>query len=166
MNRYTVNSKKGRFFQIVSDIEKLCDITYEKWTNREAEVSMYTGEKFVITAEKIFSKKIEVKQEEKVIATIAPCSKDVLKICLEDGSHYFFKKSEINKAAYVIASVDDKELVAIEQEFKWKTLSFKSILYTNQNDVPFILLPICVYCANIQKSSFVGVASFMSNSST
>lgn len=163
MKQYHVNSKNGRVFQIISDIEIVCEMIYERWTNREAEVKMYSGEKYTISAEKIFSKKIEIKQENQVIAAIAPCSKDVLKISLNGEAHYFFKKSETNKSAYVITDSNNKELVAIEQEFKWKTLSFKSMMFTSDQDIPFILLPICLYCNNIQKSSFVGVASFAGN---
>ena len=165
MENYNVLSKKGRWYKIDKNEEEIAVMMYEKWSNRDAEIKLNKTEMFFISADKLLSSMIEIKQGNTVAAYAEPDHKGEVIITIKNqhGSDevFVFAHDHTSKNRYVVTNQQNEEIIVAEQEFKWRTLSYKCTLSATENIHPLLLLPITLYCVNIYRSSFVGNAAMV-----
>lgn len=162
---YKILSKKGRVYKITQDDRDVAVLTYEKWSNRDAEIVMSSGSVYQVSADKLLSHIIEIKKNDVLIAKAEPNFKgDVMITYFEDeeADVYLFSRVINQNNDYVMRDLDGNNLIFIHQEFQWKTLSFFGSISLEHDAINPVLMPITLYCANIFRSSYIGTAAMVS----
>ena len=163
---FKILSKKGRVYKINFEDREIASLAYEKWSNRDAEITMNDGLVYQVSADKLLSNIIEIKQKDTLIAKAVPNFKgDVVLTLFRSGEaeEFLFSRVPNQQNDYVVRDQDGNNLIFIHQEFQWKTLSFFGSISLEHEQVDLVILPITLYCANIFRSSYMGNTAAMVN---
>ena len=161
---FKIVSTKGRIYKITHEQREIASLSYEKWSNRDAEIKLVDGTACHVCADKLFNNIIEIKQDERVIGRAEPNFKGGLILTFfSDGETevFLFSKADDEQNKYRLLDSVGNESMLIQLEFHWKTMQFYGNITLVHDWRDWSILPIALYCANIFRSSYMGNTDYI-----
>ncbi len=146
--KYTATGKGNRHFEIADEQQKAVGkLDYETWSANKAKASVW-GNVYEMAPQGFWRTTIGVTRNGQPIATLKAKMGSQIVFSFDNGTTLLFKKKSLWSSSYVVLDASEREVAIIDQNFKWKGLSFnyEIEIYTNNLDsevntlLPFLLV--------------------------
>lgn len=152
MGQYKVNSANSRDFILTMDNINIGELKYPKWYSFKAEMSLADNALYQLIPKGLWDSRIELKQGEKTILYFEMGWKGIVINFNNSDKKYLLKLKGLLSNKFVLIGPDEKELLAIETDFKWAKLTFDFNIKTSNEFDNFenkeVLLLTTLHCVN------------------
>lgn len=152
MGHYKVNSKNSSDFILTMKNVKIGELKYLKWYSFKSEIVLADNSRYQLEPKGFWDSKIEVKQGEEIILYFEMGWKGIMINLNNSGTKYLLRSKGLLSSKFVLVDTDEKELLAIENDFKWMELTFNFNIETSNEfdnfDNKEILLLTTLHCVN------------------
>ncbi|NUY79613.1 hypothetical protein HUK80_01800 [Flavobacterium sp. MAH-1] len=152
MGHYKVNSTDSRNFSLSKSDVLIGELKYSKWYSFKAEVSLADGSIYTLEPKGFWDSKIELRKGDKTILYFEMGWKGIVINFIESEKKYLLRLKGLLSSKYVLVDIHDKELLAVETNFKWSKLTFDFNIETSGEFDEFdnneVLLLTTLHCIN------------------
>jgi hypothetical protein len=152
MGHYKANSTNSRDFDLTAGDEKIGQLKYAQWYSFKSEISMADNSSYQFEPKGFWDSKIELKKGKEKLLDFEMGWKGILINISDSKQQYLLKLKGLLSSTFVLVDTNQKELMAIETDFKWTkfTLDFNietSNEFDNFDNKEIILLT-ALHCVN------------------
>jgi len=152
MGHYKVNSTNSSDFILTSNNVNIGELKYAKWYSFKAEMLLADHSLYQLEPKGLWDSKIELKQGEKTILYFEMGWKGIVINFNDSDKKYLLRLKGLLSSKFVLVDTDEKELLAIETDFKWAKLTFDFNIETSNEFDNFenkeVLLLTTLHCVN------------------
>jgi len=152
MGHYKVNSTNSRDFVLTMNNAKIGELKYPKWYSFKAEMLLADNSIYQLEPKGLWDSKIELKQGEKTFLYFEMGWKGIVIHFSDSNKKYLLRLKGLLSSKFVLIGANEKELLAIETDFKWTQLTFDFNIETSNEFDNFenkeLLLLTTLHCVN------------------
>ena len=133
MAHYKANSTNSTDFNLTLNDVKIGELQYSEWYSFKAKILLADNSDYQLEPKGFWDSKIELKKEEKTLLTFRMGWKGIIiKTNFQDQEiTYLLKLKGLLSSKFVLVDTDEKELLAVSTDFKWKKLNFDYTIETS-----------------------------------
>ncbi len=155
MSEYSVKSEGSKHFSLSKAGKEIGRLSYEKWFSFKAEMILEQTKTYQIETKGFWRTTIELKQNGKVLLNFKMNRNGniIIKTWFDETERDFiFKQKGLLKNSYVLLDKEERELLDIQPDFKFRKFSYDYNISAAEGFDNFwfneILLLITIHCAN------------------
>jgi hypothetical protein len=152
MGHYKVNSMNSSDFILTMNNINIGELKYSKWYSFKSEMILADNSRYQLEPKGFWDSKIELKQGEKIILYFEMGWKGIVINLNDNSKKYLLRSKGLLSSKFVLIDTDEKELLAIESDFKWTELTFNFNIETSNEFDNFenkeVLLLTTLHCVN------------------
>ena len=154
MRQYKANSTNSRTFSLTTDNTTIGELKYVNWYSFKAEIVLADNSNYQLEPKGFWLTKIELQKGGKTLLELEIGWKGILIKSLLGGSEekYLLKLKGLLGSKFGLIDTNEKELLEVESDFKWKKLNFDYSIKTSDEfeniENKDLLLLTTLHCVN------------------
>jgi hypothetical protein len=152
MAHYKANSTNSRDFSLLNENISIGDLRYTKWYSFKAEISLADHSVYTLEPKGFWDSKIELKKGEETLLYFEMGWKGIVIHFINSDKKYLLRLKGLLSSKYVLVDTDEKELMAVNTDFKWNKLHFDFNIETSKEFEEFdnkeLLILTTLHCVN------------------
>lgn len=152
MGHYKSNSTNSRDFNLTKDDVAVGALSYTKWYSFKAIVTTADNSVYELEPKGFWDSKIELKKEGVPLLYFEMGWKGIVIHFYNSDKKYQLRLKGLLSSKFVLFDTEEKELLAIETDFKWSKLSLDFNIETSKEFDNFenkeVLLLTTLHCVN------------------
>lgn len=152
MGHYKANSTNSRNFSLTENNLNIGELRYNKWYSFKAEIALADNSVYQLEPKGIWDSKIELKKGEEKLLDFEMGWKGIVINFENSDKKYLLRLKGLLSSKYVLIDQNQKEILAMETDFKWNKLTFDFDIETSNEFDNFenkhILLLTTLHCVN------------------
>ncbi|QBZ98683.1 hypothetical protein [Flavobacterium sangjuense] len=152
MGHYKANSTNSREFSLTMNNSNIGELKYSKWYSFKADILLADNSIYQLEPKGFWDSKIELKKDDKVLLYFEMGWKGIVIHFNDSDKKYLLRLKSLWSSNYILIDTDEKELLAVETDFKWSKLTFDFNIETSNEFDNFenkeVLLLTTLHCIN------------------
>jgi hypothetical protein len=152
MGHYKANSTNSREFSLTMNNNIIGELKYAKWYSFKADILLADNSIYQLEPKGFWDSKIELKKDDNVLLYFEMGWKGIVIHFNDSDKKYLLRLKSLWSSNYILIDTDEKELLAIETDFKWSKLNFDFNIETSNEFDNFenkeVLLLTTLHCIN------------------
>jgi hypothetical protein len=154
MRQYKANSTKSSHFSLTMDNVQIGELKYTKWYSFKAEILLADNSLYQFEPKGFWNSIIELQKEGKTLLEFEMGWKGIVIKTHFNGNErkYLLQLKGLLSNKYLLIDTDEKELLAVDCDFKWTKFNFDFHIETSNEFDKFenkkLLLLTTIHCIN------------------